>query len=426
MSANVSPKDVKASKMEITTTRSWTAKPVLDSDFTDALPLQEVYVGILRQRKDISSAIQSIATIMPGFGHLKRCSNGKLLLAPFGPLDKSIEVKDLFSEDQLRDELNKKGFDLSLLEDKFQVMKVPAKIPRTKSQASVASKIWPVNFHPDPTIESLIDGSIFNEVHLDAFEKIMSLVIKAAKLEATGDERCTGAAAIVDPADGRILAVSAARTNQHPMWHAAMLAVDLIARLHGGGAWQLDNDNFAANVGAGTIDKERASSEEKRGFHDTADEQRRRLKRIKRRYKEDTPLCFPRSLSTLPFPIQTPLEMPIQGQRTNNGSKPSISSKNTNTEECIDNTAKCGPYLCTGYWVFLLMEPCPLCAMALLHSRVTRIFYGTANQNAGVLGSRAVLHTVQGLNHRYRVWSGILEEECRQTVEEINVRNRCN
>lgn len=251
-------KSVKTSKME-TTTRSWTAKPILGSDFTEVLPLHEVYVGILKQRKDTSAAIQSISAVLPGFAHLKRCSNGKLLLAPLrsSELSRANGEEDIIlGEDELKNQLKERGFDLSLFEDKFQVTKVPAKAPRTKLQAGEASKIWPVNFHPDQTIERLIDGSIFDDDCLHAIERIMSLVIEAARLEAVGDVRCTGAAAVVDPEDGRILAISAARVDQHPMWHAAMLAVDLVARLHGGGAWRLnDEDLTKRRMDEGTLDE---------------------------------------------------------------------------------------------------------------------------------------------------------------------------
>jgi tRNA-specific adenosine deaminase 3 len=408
-------KNTKASKME-STTRSWTARPILGSEFTETLPLQEVYVGILKQRKDISLAIQSISAVLPGFAHLKRCFNGKLLLAPLrAEKSRDEDRDDSLDEDQLKEQLQKAGFEVSLLENGFQLAKVPARPARTKSQAREASKIWPLNFHPDPKIESLIDGSLFSEDHLLAIEGIMSLVIKAAKLEAVGDERCTGAAVIIDPEDGRILTVSAARMDQHPMWHAAMLVVDLVAKLHGGGAWRLSDD--AARERTDIIqDEDEISDEEPTESNGAIGEQnpRTRLRRIKRSYQEETPLCYPESLRTsLSFPVQTSLDVQVarKGRRNGHQSKQKESS-----------TKKCGPYLCTGYWVFLLMEPCPLCAMALLHSRIARIFYGTANPSAGVLGSRAMLHTMPGLNHRYHVWSGILEQECRQAVEEVNAR----
>lgn len=416
-------KSAKVNRMD--TIRSWTAKPILGSEFTEPLMLQEVYVGLVKQRKNTSVTIQSISAILPGFHHLRRCSNGRLLIAPLRPDESSStnEHENILSEDELKNQLKEKGFDISLLEDKFHLTKVPAKAPRTKSQASEASKVWPVNFHPDVTIESIIDGSVFSEENLHVIEGIMYLVIEAARLEAVGDEGCTGAAAVVDPEDGRILAVSAARIDRHPMWHAAMLAVDLVAKLHGGGAWRLDDEehNEVTKKRISEVDDEidrRADSSKDMSEDENL---RTRLRRIKRSYKEDTPLCYPNCLSTLAFPSQMPLETqtPRKGRR-NNGEKSGTAQEEARGDDV--SCTKCGPYLCTGYWVFLLTEPCPLCAMALLHSRVARIFYGTANPRVGILGSRAVLHTTASLNHRYRVWSGILEQECQRAVEEIKVR----
>ncbi|EFN87584.1 tRNA-specific adenosine deaminase-like protein 3 [Harpegnathos saltator] len=424
-----SAKSVKVSRTD-PANRSWTAKPIVGFEFTEAPKLQEVYVGLLKQRKDTSAAIKSVSAILPGFQHLRRCSNGKLLLAPLRS-DESSPASgrdDTVSEGELKSRLKERGFDLSLLEDKFQVTKVPAKAPRTKSQASEASKTWPVNFHPDATIEHLLDGSVFDEGSLRAIEGIMSLVIEAARLEAVGDERCTGAAA----GDGRILAVSAARLDRHPMWHAAMLAVDLVAKLHGGGAWRLDDEDRQREEAAKkrTNDGQEAKKDAPDGQRADScavmseDEKlRTRLVRIKRRYEEDTPFCYPRSLSTLAFPPRTSFETqePRKGRR-NNGARTMTKEEGRGADAPC--AGKCGPYLCTGYWVFLLTEPCPLCAMALLHSRVARVFYGAANPRVGVLGSRAILHTMPGLNHRYRVWSGILERECRRVAEELDVRRR--
>ncbi|KAI3892602.1 hypothetical protein MKW92_037020 [Papaver armeniacum] len=45
------------------------------------------------------------------------------------------------------------------------------------------------------------------------------------------------------------------------------------------------------------------------------------------------------------------------------------------------------PYLCTGYDIFVAWEPCTMCAMALVHQRIQRIFYAFPNPNCGALGS---------------------------------------
>jgi tRNA(Arg) A34 adenosine deaminase TadA len=63
-------------------------------------------------------------------------------------------------------------------------------------------------------------------------------------------------------------------------------------------------------------------------------------------------------------------------------------------------------YLATGFDVFLLHEPCAMCAMALLHSRVGRVFFHHPNLTSGAVRSVVRLHTLDNVNHRYRVFAG--------------------
>ena len=57
------------------------------------------------------------------------------------------------------------------------------------------------------------------------------------------------------------------------------------------------------------------------------------------------------------------------------------------------------------------------CAMALIHSRIRRVFYGCTDSVTGALGSRYKIHTLAGLNHHFEVFCGVLEEECRTVFE---------
>ncbi|XP_020425434.1 probable inactive tRNA-specific adenosine deaminase-like protein 3 isoform X3 [Prunus persica] len=69
------------------------------------------------------------------------------------------------------------------------------------------------------------------------------------------------------------------------------------------------------------------------------------------------------------------------------------------------------PYLCTGFDMYLVWEPCIMCAMALVHQRIRRIFFAFPNPDAGALGS---VHRLQGetsLNHHYAVFRVLVPQQ---------------
>nr|XP_027808573.1 probable inactive tRNA-specific adenosine deaminase-like protein 3 [Marmota flaviventris] len=70
------------------------------------------------------------------------------------------------------------------------------------------------------------------------------------------------------------------------------------------------------------------------------------------------------------------------------------------------------PYVCTGCDLYVTREPCVMCAMALVHSRIQRVFYGAPSPD-GALGTRFRIHAQPGLNHRFQVFRGVLEDQCR-------------
>lgn len=69
------------------------------------------------------------------------------------------------------------------------------------------------------------------------------------------------------------------------------------------------------------------------------------------------------------------------------------------------------PYLCTGYDIYLVWEPCIMCAMALVHQRVRRVFYAFSNPSHGALGSAHRLQGEKSLNHHYAVFRVLLHED---------------
>ncbi|XP_062025330.1 tRNA-specific adenosine deaminase TAD3 isoform X1 [Rosa rugosa] len=69
------------------------------------------------------------------------------------------------------------------------------------------------------------------------------------------------------------------------------------------------------------------------------------------------------------------------------------------------------PYLCTGFDIYLAWEPCIMCAMALVHQRIRRIFFAFPNPNAGALGTVHRLQGERSLNHHYAVFRVLVPEE---------------
>lgn len=74
------------------------------------------------------------------------------------------------------------------------------------------------------------------------------------------------------------------------------------------------------------------------------------------------------------------------------------------------------PYICTGYDMYLTREPCAMCAMALVHSRIERVFYGAPSPH-GALATKYHIHSRRDLNHRYEVYRGILEDRCHNLTQ---------
>ncbi|EHY9845345.1 tRNA adenosine(34) deaminase TadA [Vibrio cholerae] len=74
--------------------------------------------------------------------------------------------------------------------------------------------------------------------------------------------------------------------------------------------------------------------------------------------------------------------------------------------------------------LYVTLEPCPMCAGALLHSRVKRIVYGAPDLKAGAAGTVMDLFSSQASYHYATVEKGLLEEECRTQLQAFFQRRR--
>lgn len=69
--------------------------------------------------------------------------------------------------------------------------------------------------------------------------------------------------------------------------------------------------------------------------------------------------------------------------------------------------------------VYVTLEPCPMCAGALVNARIGRLVYGAADPKAGAVGSLLDLSADARLNHRYPVTWGVRAEECGSLLKEF-------
>ncbi|MBP3400351.1 MAG: tRNA adenosine(34) deaminase TadA [Selenomonadales bacterium] len=80
---------------------------------------------------------------------------------------------------------------------------------------------------------------------------------------------------------------------------------------------------------------------------------------------------------------------------------------------------KIGHWRLTGATLYVTIEPCPMCAGALVMSRVDRLVYGAADYKAGAVESLFNITNHSGLNHRIEVRAGVREEECRNLMKDF-------
>jgi len=77
---------------------------------------------------------------------------------------------------------------------------------------------------------------------------------------------------------------------------------------------------------------------------------------------------------------------------------------------------KIGDWRLEGCTMYVTLEPCQMCAGALVQSRITRIVIGAMNKKAGCAGSVINLLNMAGFNHQVEITYGVLEQECSEMM----------
>lgn len=238
------------------------------------------------------------------------------------------------------------------------------------------------------------------------------------------------AALIVDPLTGETIAEALDGASTHPLHHAVMLAVAAAAErdlrlwpLHpgpaprsqedtsGGGsskeAWNDPSGQDAGSAGAGTSGS----------LAGQPDRKRQRVSqdagRAARSHADITPTSAvpgDRQAGEAPegqLPSTEGLEgsgEPCMGEAAEGPASTGASEENYKYGASNGAAAEGKPYLCTGYDCYTVREPCAMCAMVLVHSRIRRVVYCVLDEQFGALGGCFRLHGQRSLNHHYQVY----------------------
>jgi tRNA(adenine34) deaminase len=83
-----------------------------------------------------------------------------------------------------------------------------------------------------------------------------------------------------------------------------------------------------------------------------------------------------------------------------------------------------GNYRLTGMTVYTTIEPCVMCAGALVNARVNRLVFGAHDERFGAVETLFRLCDSEKLNHRIEITSGVLAEECRALMQDFFRKRR--
>lgn len=375
---------------------SWEITPILPDTLNESIPRCSIYVAVINDMKCVSKVMNELCQVMPlrTLNHLKRVNKSKVILCSVDDVrqffQQNLEKEsiqellfNLFEKHHVptEDELNQFPEDIVIsfvkfylqniqlsadivgkLGEKIEMLDVAARPPILGWQYADAVKDWPCKFHPNKHLEQLYAGKSFSTDEI-AFHRTIIAVCGFLRTELK-KETCGIA---VDPRTKSIVAVGFDAFDLHPLMHCSMVLIDGVARSQNGGAW---NDFLVPN---------QSHCDESHEYTMSG-------------VSPDIRQLVSSKFKTINFGAEC---VKLATKNRENLSK---------IETNADNLSKYGPYLCTGYDVYLWREPCVMCSMALTHSRSRTIFFHEKQPN-GALCSLTKLQSFKALNHHFQVFN---------------------
>jgi tRNA(adenine34) deaminase len=99
----------------------------------------------------------------------------------------------------------------------------------------------------------------------------------------------------------------------------------------------------------------------------------------------------------------------------------------TNHAEIIsirEAAKKLGDWRLSGCSMYVTLEPCPMCAGALILARIKRLVYGAQNIKFGAVDTHCNILSIPGFNHKVEVASGVMSEACAELLSGFFQRKR--
>jgi tRNA(adenine34) deaminase len=106
----------------------------------------------------------------------------------------------------------------------------------------------------------------------------------------------------------------------------------------------------------------------------------------------------------------------VAGNRTRTDCDPTAHAEIVALREAA---RRLGNYRLPNAFVYSTIEPCAMCAGALIQARISLLVYGALDEKAGAVESHFHICDANQLNHRIEVVKGVLESECRALMQEF-------
>ncbi|MBR5429824.1 MAG: tRNA adenosine(34) deaminase TadA [Firmicutes bacterium] len=114
----------------------------------------------------------------------------------------------------------------------------------------------------------------------------------------------------------------------------------------------------------------------------------------------------------------------VQGRGRNRREEAKDATCHAEMEAIREACAALGGWRLPDATLYVTLEPCPMCAGAILNARIGRLVYGAADPKSGAAGSRVDLLGSDLCNHGAQVCGGVLEEECAALLKQFFAARR--